>query len=179
MTYTTRAGQTTTPTARKQESLQQQIEGIVSLHVTWEVFSDDGYQIQTELEDPIAFTASNNPDVMHINQALNAPDRANFDAMKSEVKAHTDNKHWVIVHRSQVPPGLKVLPAVWAMHRKRQIATQEVYKWKVRLNIHGGKQEHGINYWQTYTPVISWTTICLYLILALINSWKTPQLGFC
>jgi hypothetical protein len=148
--YTTRSGRTTTPTTRMQESLQQQIEGIVSLHLTWEVFSDDGYQIQTELEDPIAFAASNNPDVMHVNQALKAPDRDKFvEAMKTEVQAHTDNKHWVIVHRSQVPDGAKVLPAVWAMRRKRRIATQEVYKWKARLNIHGGKQEHGVNYWET------------------------------
>jgi Reverse transcriptase (RNA-dependent DNA polymerase) len=177
--YTTRSGRTTTPTPRMQESLQQQIEGIVSLHVTWEVFSDDGYQIQTELEDPIAFAASNNPDVMHVNQALKAPDRDNFvEAMKTEVQAHTDNKHWVIVHRSKVPDGVKVLPAVWAMRRKRRIATQEVYKWKARLNIHGGKQEHGVNYWETYAPVISWTTIRLYLILALINGWETRQLDF-
>jgi hypothetical protein len=117
--YTTRTGRTIVPTTKMKESLQQQIKGIVSLHVTWEVFSDDGYQIQTALEDPIAFAASNNPDVMHVNQALNAPDRENFiTAMKDEVKAHTDNEHWVIVHRSQVPPGIKVLPAVWAMKRK-------------------------------------------------------------
>jgi len=25
----------------------------------------------------------------------------------------------------------------------------EVYKWKVRLNVHGGKQTHGVDYWET------------------------------
>ena len=64
------------------------------------------------------------------------------------------------------------------MRRKRRITTGEVYKWKARLNIHGGKQEHGINYWETYAPVISWTTIRLYLILALLNKRVTRQIDF-
>ena len=73
---------------------------------------------------------------------------------------------------------MKVLPAVWAMRRKRRITTGEVYKWKARLNIHGGKQEYGINYWETYAPVISWTTIRLYLILSILNKRVTRQIDF-
>ena len=45
-----------------------------------------------------------------------------------------------------------------------RISPGEVYKWKARLNVHGGKQEHGVNYWETYAPVIGWTTIRLFLI---------------
>jgi hypothetical protein len=75
------------------------------------------------------------------------------------MQSHTANKNWEIVQRSQIPPKHTVLPAVWAMRRKRDIATQEVYKWKARLNAHGGKQTQRLNYWETYAPVASWASI--------------------
>jgi hypothetical protein len=107
-----------------------------------------------------AFTASSDPDVMYLHQAMSAPDRQQFlDAMESEVKSHTDNVNWLIINKNDVPANHKILPAVWAMRRKRDIDTRNVYKWKARLNIHGGKQEHGINFWATYAPVASWPTI--------------------
>ena len=112
----------------------------------------------------MAFVASTNPDVMYIDQAMKEPDKPQFEAaMIKEVDTHTKNRNWVIISKSDVPEGVKVLPAVWAMRRKRRITTGEVYKWKARLNIHGGKQEYGVNYWETYAPVVSWTTIRLYL----------------
>jgi hypothetical protein len=196
--YVTRAGRSTMPTTRWLESQQQQRDGLVALTVAWEVFHDGGYEIQRELSDPIAFlappgpdvtiidgvqpvafAASNNPDVMYMDQALREPDGENFrQAMADEVTAHTENEHWEIIPRSLVPSGTKVLPAVWAMRRKRRIATGEPYKWKARLNVHGGKQEHGVNYWETYAPVIAWDTIRLFLILALLNGWATRQIDF-
>lgn len=98
--------------------------------------------------------------------------------MLQEVQAHTENEHWVVRKRSEVPAGTKVLPAVWAMRRKRRISTGEAYKWKARLNLHGGKQEHGVNYWETYAPVIGWTTIRLFLVLVLLNGWASRQVDF-
>ena len=133
----------------------------------------------TDMEDPIAFTASSNPDIMYLDQAMKEPDSKQFEkAMIDEVKTHTNLGNWDIILRSEVPEGTKVLPAVWAMRRKRKIATGEAYKWKARLNLHGGKQERGVNYWETYSPVIAWTTIRLFLVLALMNGWKTRQVDF-
>ena len=55
---------------------------------------------------------------------------------------------------------------------------QEVYKWKARLNVHGGKQEYAINYFETYSPVVQWSSIHLLLTLSLLESWKTRQVDF-
>jgi hypothetical protein len=82
------------------------------------------------------------------------------------------------VHKSEIPEGTGLLPSVWAMRWKRHITTQVPYKWKARLNVHGGKQEHGVNYWETYSPVVSWTTIRLYLTLSILNNWCTRQVDF-
>ena len=175
----TRSGRESRPTQRWTESQEQQEEGLVSLHVSWEVFHDGGYDIQDDMDDPIAFVASKNPDMMYLDQALAEPDGDEFrKAMHSEVESHTELGHWKIRSRSEVPAGIKVLPSVWAMRRKRRIATGEAYKWKARLNLHGGKQEHGVNFWETYAPVISWVTIRLFLVLSGMNKWKTKQVDF-
>lgn len=119
------------------------------------------------------------PDTMYLDQALKEPDRAQFiDAMKKEVDSHETRQHWEMINRSQVPTGTKVLPAVWSMKRKRRAATGEVYKHKARLNVHGGRQEHGVNFWETYSPVVNWFTIRLFLILAIIFNWHTRQVDF-
>jgi hypothetical protein len=187
----TRSGRAMKPTQKWLESVEQrdgvewaekndqQLEETVAMHVSWEVFHDGGYQIQDEMEDPIAFAASANPDIMYYDQAMKAPDSKQFEqAMLDEVQTHTDLGNWEIVHKDEIPAGTKLLPAVWAMRRKRRISTQEPYKWKARLNVHGGKQEHGVNYWETYSPVVSWTTIRLYLTLSLLNNWCTRQVDF-
>jgi hypothetical protein len=44
-----------------------------------------------------------------------------------------------------------------------------VYKWKARLNLHGGKQEYGLNFWETYSPVVTWATVRMMLILVTLN----------
>jgi hypothetical protein len=116
-----RAGCTIRPTSLWLESLEQQRQGIVALlAVPWEVFYDDEYTIQGEMENPMAFVASSNPDIMYLDEAMKQPDKLQFQqAMIEEVKSQTDNENWEVISREKVPMGTKVLPAVWAMRRKR------------------------------------------------------------
>ena len=116
---------------------------------------------------------------MYLHEAMRAEDKDEFlKEMTKEVDSHTDNEHWVIIKRSKVPKGHQVLPSVWAMRRKRRIDTQEIYKWKARLNLHGGKQTKGLNYWETYAPVAAWSTIRIIMNLAAMMGWETRQLDF-
>jgi hypothetical protein len=64
------------------------------------------------------------------------------------------------------------------MKRKRDIKTQKVNKYKARLNVHGGKQEYAINYFETYAPVVTWFSIRLLLVLSILNKWYTRQVDF-
>ena len=98
--------------------------------------------------------------------------------MQHEVESHTQNQVWEMVPRTQVPKGAQILPSVWAMKRKRRISTREVYKWKARLNIDGSQQQAGVNYWETFSPVASWSAIRLVLITALLRQWTTKQIDF-
>jgi Reverse transcriptase (RNA-dependent DNA polymerase) len=64
------------------------------------------------------------------------------------------------------------------MHKKRRIHNQEVYKWKCRLNLGGHCMKHGIHFDETYSPVVPWSTIRLFLILATVSAWHTMQIDF-
>jgi hypothetical protein len=127
----------------------------------------------------LAYAASADPDTMYLHEALRQPDRLQFiEAMKREVEDHTKNGNWRIVHRSKVPKNMQILPAVWSMKRKRRIATREVYKWKARLTAHGGKQTKGVNYWDTYSPLVQWSTTRLFLTMCVLRGWHCRQLDF-
>jgi hypothetical protein len=80
--------------------------------------------------------------------------------------------------RPSIPDGTTILPAVWSMKRKRCIQTRQIYNWKARLNVHGGKQVKGIHYWETYSPVVKWSSIRLFLTLAVMKGWQTRQVNF-
>ena len=145
-----------------------------ALHTVLEEFDGDFHASPL-----LAFAASADPDTMYLHQALKEPDKVQWiEAMKQEIQAHVDNNHWEMVPRRNVPEGVPVLPAVWAMKRKRRIATREVYKWKARLNLDGSKQVKGVNYQDTYAPVASWSTIRMVLTTSILKSWPTKQIDF-
>jgi len=125
-----------------------------------------------------AFVSTSDPDTMTLDQALKEPDKQEFiKAMKKELADHTNRRHWKVVSSTSLPPGTKPLMMVWSMKRKRDPAG-EIIKWKARLCVHGGQSIKGIHYWDTYSPVVSWSTVRLVLILALIHGWAMRSVDF-
>jgi hypothetical protein len=102
-----RAGRRIRYTTRWQESVQPQREGLVALMmVPWEVFHDDGYKIQDEMENLIAFVTSTTPDIMYLDEVMKQPDRIQFqEAMIKEVQSQADNDNWKVVGKDTVPAG--------------------------------------------------------------------------
>jgi hypothetical protein len=116
---------------------------------------------------------------MYWHQAMQEPDKAEFiKAAASEVKSHVDNQHFTLMRRDELPKQTRVLATVWSMKRKRRILTRAIYKWKARLNCDGGQQEHGINFWETYSPVVNWYLIRLFLIISIMKGWESQQIDF-
>ena len=110
---------------------------------------------------------------------MKAHDRDKFlEAVKTELDGHEQMGNYKPIPIEKVPKGTKLLDMVWSMQRKRRIKTQDVYKWKARLNVHGGQQEHGVHYWDTYTPVVTWQTVHFFLILSLLLGWRSQPLDF-
>ena len=166
------------PSRRLRESIDQGLN-ITSYSSYYDVLHEEDFSIQDKMTDPIAFKASTDPDTMYYHEAMAAPDRQQFiTAIIKEVNAHIENNHWALVPIEDVPQGTKILDSIWAMKRKRDIKTQEIYKHKARLNIHGGQQEYGIHYTETYSPVVNWFSVRLIMILSIINKWHTRQIDF-
>jgi predicted SnoaL-like aldol condensation-catalyzing enzyme len=87
----------------------------------------------------MAFISTTDEDTMYYHQTMRAPDKKNFvESIVKEVNDHSTSNHWVLIPRSQVPKGIKVLDSVWSMKRKRDINTWKFYKHKAILNVHGG-----------------------------------------
>jgi hypothetical protein len=137
-------------------------------------------ETQEGAEDPIAFAAcKSDPDTLNFEDAMGAKDSGAFKtAMMKEAKARTDNGHWEVWEKKDVPSDQDTLPSTWALRRKRRIISQEMRKYEAPLNAHGGVQKHGVNCWETCSPVVDWFSIRLCLILALIFSWTTQQIDF-
>jgi len=147
----------------------------------YDALHEDDYAIQDAMQDPIAFMSNKkgDADTMYYHQAMAAPDKPKFqEAMLKEFHDHVDRKHFIPVAIEKIPLGTKILDAIWSMKRKRDIRTREIIKWKARMNVHGGQQEHGVHYWETYAPVVNWFSIRLLLSQALMHNWYTKQVDF-
>jgi hypothetical protein len=140
----------------------------------YDVLHEDDYRIQDDMKDPVAFMSSTDEDTMYYDQAMRAPDKQNFiEAIVKEVNDHITSKHWILIPRSKVPKGVKVLDSVWSMKRKRDIKTQKVYKHKARLNVHVGQQKIAVNFFETFSPVVNWFSVHLIFTLSLLSGWNT------
>jgi hypothetical protein len=64
------------------------------------------------------------------------------------------------------------------MGRKRDLTTSKVKSHKAWLNLHGGKQISGMNYFKTYAPVVTWFTIRLIITFRIIFNWALCQVYF-
>ena len=127
----------------------------------------------------MAFKAVADPDTMYWHQAMREPDRNLFEeAMIKEIVDQRKNGNFTIVPRSRIPVGHRIFPAVWQMRRKRDIKTQEVKKYKARLNLDGSRMRHGVDYEETYAPVTSWRSIRLLLTMVAMRRWHTLQLDY-
>ena len=186
ITRQTRSGWIIKNTPRYDQSMSLRDQGIVA----WELLIDQDEQedqptattqftTQRALEDPIAFAATANPDILYWDQAMKAHDQDKFlEAVSVELDGHEKMGDYEPIPIDEVPSGTKLLDMVWSMRRKRRIKTQEVYKWKACLNVHRGRKEHGVHYWDTYAPVVTWQTVRFFLILLLLLGWSSRQLDF-
>ena len=121
----------------------------------------------------MAFLAEIQGDTMYFHQAMAQEDSGDFvEPVVKKVNGHIDNAHWKLVPIEPVHEDTDILPSiflsVWSMQRKRILVTNEITKYKSLLNVHGGKQTFGENYFDTYSPVVTWFAIRLLIICAIV-----------
>jgi histone deacetylase 1/2 len=94
------------------------------------------------------------------------------EAMDSEYTALMKNKTWHLV-----PPqkGNNVIDSKWVWKKKYK-ADGSLDKYKARLVAKGYKQRYGIDYEDTFSPVVKPATIRVVLSLAVSQGWNLCQL---
>ena len=60
--------------------------------------SQQQYEIQVAMAEPVLFATSSYPDIMSLQEAMKALDHKNFLlAMDKEIQGHEQGKHWELV----------------------------------------------------------------------------------
>ena len=98
--------------------------------------------------------------------------------MVKEVNVHVENVHSTLVSIESVPEDTDIIPSVWSMQKKRNLVTNDITKYKARLNVHGGKQDFGENYFYTYAKFVTRFSIRLLIICAIVLKWQLRQSEF-
>ena len=66
---------------------------------------------------------------------------------------------------------------IWSLKRKRN-PDGALKKYKARLCYHGGQQQWGVNYWDTYAHVVSWSSVRVLITLAKHHNFHTQSVDF-
>jgi hypothetical protein len=94
-----------------------------------------------------------------------------WEAMKTEIATLEGMESWEVVDRTN---DMNVLPSTWAFKIKRY-PDGLIKKFKARFCARGDKQIEGVDYFETYAPVVQWTTIRLMLMLEVLLDLKSKQ----
>ncbi|CAB9526109.1 expressed unknown protein [Seminavis robusta] len=126
--------------------------------------------------NPLALAAkANDPDTPNWEEAMNSPEKDGFwKACEKEIDTLKSMRVWDEVPRKS---WMNVLPGTWAFRIKR-FPTGLVRKLKARFCARGDKQIHGVDFFETYAPVVNWTTVRLLLILSVQLGLATRQVDY-
>ena len=125
-----------------------------------------------------ASKAKSDPDLPTMQEALSGPHRAEFlEAMQNEIQELEEHGTWDVIPRDQAPEGANILPSTWAFRVKR-FPDGRFRKTKARFCARGDKQVEGVDYFDKYAPVVSWSTVRLLMVTAITQGWKSKQVDF-
>jgi len=103
-------------------------------------------------------------------------------AMCVEIKQLISQNTWNPIDRASIPktadgkPRL-VLKGTWAFKLKR-LPDGTPLKFTARYCVRGDMQKEGIDYFETYVPVVQWSTARLLLTMVLSKNWVTKQVDY-
>ena len=106
------------------------------------------------------------------NEAVNSKDSEKWlKAMKSEWESLVKNQTWDLV---QSPQGRKIVDCKWVYKVKPAGGGQEK-RYKARLCARGFTQIYGLDFEETFAPVVKFTSVRVFLIKAILMKMTIYQ----
>ena len=93
-------------------------------------------------------------------------------AMKTELDAFQANQTWVM---TKLPPGKMPIGCKWVFKIKLK-ANGSIERYKARLVAKGFTQTEGVDYYDTFSPVVKFVTVRTLLAMAAVYGWHLSQL---
>ena len=119
-------------------------------------------------------SAEDNPT---LKQAMASPERRGWeDAMDKEMDSLLQMKVYEVVPRTDAR-GFTILDTTWAFKRKR-FPDGSIRKLKARLYVQGDQQIEEVDFFETYAPVVQWSTVRILLILGVTMGLITKQVDY-
>ena len=126
-----------------------------------------------------------NIEIYTLKEIMQQPDRAQFEKlMHEEIKAMFENNIWTKVSRQAMFTyynGLQkagkdimihYIIMICSFKRKRH-PYGRLTKYKARLFCHGGQQQWRVQYWETYSPVVSQISVRSLSVLSKLHNMNT------
>ena len=105
-------------------------------------------------------------------QVIEAKDSLSWiGAMNDEIKSLLENKTWSLV---KLPVGRKAIDNRW-VYRKKFKTNGDLDRYKARLVVRGFSQKSGVDYQETFSPVVKFSSIRMILAIAAAENLKLLQ----
>lgn len=106
---------------------------------------------------------ANASDPKSVKEALAGPNASHWrKAMEAEIRSLDDNRTWTL---TDLPNGRKAISSLWVFQTKYD-SDGIISRFKARLVIAGCAQRKGIDYKETFSPVVRYSSIRVLLALA-------------
>ena len=95
------------------------------------------------------------------------------EAIRKEMNTHEEYKYWTLVQRMDLY-GNKSIISICPSKRNRAPGGRLI-KQKARLCAYRGMKKGGVNYWETYSPVVNWMSVIPILTLNIPQNLHTKS----
>jgi len=110
------------------------------------------------------------PEPRSLKSAL--ADQGWYRAMKDEMDALDENQTWILVPRTS---QMNVIGCKW-VYKTKLAPDGSLDRLKARLVAKGFHQEEGVDFTETFSPVVKHATIRIVLSVAIVQNWSIHQL---
>ena len=134
--------------------------------------------IYTEASISAYLALDNKEDVLTQSHMLKAADMDKFLASQvPKIRGLEAMNVFEYKPMHTLPTRAHLLSSIWSYRRKRK-PNGELLKYKARICVDGSQQAYGRDYWDTYAPVVTWSTVRLVLLLSTILNLKSRQVAY-